>query len=268
MSWAAWDPAPLVLGATALALWRFWHGFLRLRRRGRHDHAGWDRAVLFTGGLALATLPLVSPLDAQADRLLSVHMLQHVLIGDAAPALLIVSVRGPLLAFVLPVALGRVVARVERLPVWASLAAWAATIAAWHVPAAYDAALAGATVHDLEHASFVTVGLLVWTQLLDPARRRRLSSSQRLAFAGCLFAAGQLLSDVLFLSGPLYPAYTTSSADQQLAGLVMMVEQTVALGVFAGFVLREILRATKAVLATPSGGGAGFAGAAVLNSSR
>jgi putative membrane protein len=244
MSWASWDPAPLVLGAGAFALWRFWHGFLRLRRRGRADLAGWDRAVLFTAGLTLAILPLVSPLDAEADRLLSAHMLQHVLIGDAAPALLVLSVRGPLLAFVLPVPLGRLVARIERLPVWASLALWAVAFAGWHVPAAYDSALAHSTVHDLEHASFVTAGLLVWTQLLDPGRRRRLSTGGRLAFAGCLFALGQILSDVLFLAGPLYPAYGSSASDQQVAGLVMMGEQTIALGVYAGFVLREALAST------------------------
>ncbi len=55
---------------------------------------------------------------------------------------------------------------------------------------------------------------------------------------------GQLLSDVLFLSGPLYPAYAGPRAvgEQQLAGLVMMVEQTLALGLFAALVLRsEIL---------------------------
>src|SRR5258708_27014811 len=139
---SAWDPAPLVLGAAALALVRFAHAFLRLRRRGRHDHAGWDRPVLFGAGLALATLPLVSPLDAAGDEfLISAHMLQHVLIGDAAPALLLLALRGPLLAFVLPAPLGRVVARVEALPAWASLAMWAAVIGAWHVPAAYDFAL-------------------------------------------------------------------------------------------------------------------------------
>jgi putative membrane protein len=243
MSWASWDPAPLVLGAGALAFWRFWHGFLRLRRRGRLDLAGWARAVLFSAGLALAILPLVSPLDGEADRLLSVHMLQHVLIGDAAPALLVLSVRGPLLVFVLPVPLGRLVARIERLPAWVSLTLWAVAIGGWHVPAAYDSALAHGPLHDVEHASFVTAGLLVWTQLLDPGRRGRLSTGSRLAFAGCLFVAGQILSDVLFLSGPLYPAYG-SAADQQLAGLVMMGEQTIALGVFAGFVLRETLSST------------------------
>ena len=77
--------------------------------------------------------------------------------------------------------------------------------------------------------------------LPQPAGRRRLSVPQRLAFAGCLFAAGQLLSDVLFLAGPLYPAYG-SGPDQQAAALVMMVEQTLALGALAGFLFWGAVR--------------------------
>ena len=102
---SAWNAEPLVLAGAAVAAILFARAFLRLRRRGRSDHAGWGRAVLFACGLALVTLPLVSPLDAAGDDdLLSAHMLQHVLIGDAAPALLLLAVRGPLLAFVLPAA--------------------------------------------------------------------------------------------------------------------------------------------------------------------
>ena len=48
-------------------------------------------------------------------------------------------------------------------------------IAAWHVPAAYDYTLTHQVVHDVEHLSFVVVGLLVWIQLVDPARRRELT---------------------------------------------------------------------------------------------
>jgi putative membrane protein len=229
----------LLLGAAAAALLRFSQAWLRLRRRGRSDHAGWDRLVLFAAGLALTTAPLVA-LDEAADRRFSAHMLQHVLVGDAGPALMLLALRGPLLAFALPVPLGRLLARIERLPAWSTIAVWAGAIAAWHVPAAYDFALAHERVHQVEHASFIGAGLLVWTQLVDPARRRRLSVGARLAYAGCLFALGQLLADVLFLAGPLYPAYAESS-DQQLAGLVMMVEQTLSLGVFAALLLRSVI---------------------------
>ena len=56
-------------------------------------------------GLAFIVLPLVSPLDVLGDRyLLSAHMLQHVLIGDVAPALILVALRGPLLFFAVPTA--------------------------------------------------------------------------------------------------------------------------------------------------------------------
>jgi cytochrome c oxidase assembly factor CtaG len=98
-----WEAPPLVLGAAALAALLFAQAFIRLRRRGRRDHTPWTRAALFTAGLAAATLALVSPIDSIGeDDLLSVHMTQHLLLGDVAPALLLVALRGPLLVFFLP----------------------------------------------------------------------------------------------------------------------------------------------------------------------
>jgi hypothetical protein len=44
--WWAWQLAPVVLVAAAVALVLFAQGFLRLRRRGRRDLAGLDRALL------------------------------------------------------------------------------------------------------------------------------------------------------------------------------------------------------------------------------
>ncbi len=100
---AAGGPARRRCSPSAL----FLQAFLRLRRR-RPGHAPWTRALLFAAGLALLVLPLVSPLDEAGDeRLLSAHMLQHVLIGDAAAVLLVLAVRGPLLFFLLPPALLR-----------------------------------------------------------------------------------------------------------------------------------------------------------------
>ena len=74
-------------------------------------------------------------------------------------------------------------------------------------------------------------GILVWTLLVDPGAHKRLSVGGRVALAASMFAAGQILTDVLVFSfTPLYPFYhgaygISALTDQQLAGIVMMVEQ-------------------------------------------
>ena len=250
-----WDLAPVPLALAGCALMLFWQAFVRLRRRGRRDHASLGRAVLFVAGVALATLAVISPLDTAGDEyLLSAHMLQHLLLGDAAPALLVLAVRGPLAFFLLPAPVLRPLARLGPLRALLSFllrpsvtfAVWVLAVGTWHVPAVYDYTLGHPLVHDLEHATFVLAGLLVWTQLVDPTRHARLSVGQRAGYAVALFAAGQVLSDVLIFSHSLYPAYAgqpdrllglSAAEDQVRAGLLMMAEQIVTLGSCAALLL-------------------------------
>jgi len=253
---SAWEAPIAVLAGAAFALALFGQAFVRLRRRGRKDHAGWDRAALFTIAVAIGTLALVSPLDYVGEEyLLSAHMLQHVIIGDLAVALAIVALRGPLVFFLIPAAVLGALARLDWLRAGlafllrpkVAFTLWAIVIAAWHVPAAYDYTLTHQVVHDLEHLSFVVVGVLVWVQLVDPARRRDLSLVGRLALAIALFAAGQVLADVLiFAQRPLYGSYAEQPdrllglsplEDQRLAGLVMMGEQLLTLGTCVALLL-------------------------------
>jgi putative membrane protein len=265
----SWQAPPGVLIGAVLAAALFVQAFVRLRRRSP-GHAGWSRAALFAAGLALLVLPLVSPLDgAGDDRLLSAHMLQHVLIGDAAPALLLVAVRGPLVFFLLPPALLRPLAGFRPLRALlsfllrplVSLGFWGATILAWHVPRFYDYAAAHPFVHDLEHLSFVVAGVLAWTQLVDPARQERLRRPQRVFFALAMLALAQPVVDVLlFSSAPVYARYAHPAeplfgisplTDQRLAGAVMMVEQLLTLGTCVALLLRPYLvgrRARRPVL--------------------
>jgi putative membrane protein len=261
--------------------------FLLLRRRGRSDHAGWSRAALFVLAVALGTLPLVSPLDEAGDSyLLFAHMLQHVLIGDVVPALALVALRGPLVFFFPPSAVLRRVAhraRVRRLIVFVlrprvSLALWAAVIGAWHVPAAYDYALAHPIAHDVEHLSFVAVGLLAWTQIIDPGRRKTLEPAQRLVCASAMLLFTLALGGLLFFAGPLYSTYVrqgtrlfalSPAADQRLAGLVMIGEQLLAFAVCAGFLLPALGRArslARQAEAPPAVTGTGTSPALVLTS--
>ena len=183
----------------------------------------------------------MSPLDAIAeDELLSVHMVQHLLLGDVAPALFVLALRGPLLVFFLPAAVLAPLARWRPLrslltfvtvPVVA-FGLWAANLAIWHVPAFYDAALTRPWLHDFEHACWLLAGLLVWTLLIDPLGHRRLTVGGRLALAAAMFAAGQVLTDVLVFSfTPLYPAYDgaygiSALTDQRIAGVAMMVSSS------------------------------------------
>ncbi len=261
---AAWEAPPAVLVAAALSVVLFAQAFVRLHRR-RPDHAPWTRALFFGAGIALLVLPLLSPLDAAGDDyLLSAHMLQHVLIGDAAIALLVVAVRGPLVFFLLPPGvlrplasfrpLRRLLSVLLRPPV--SLGLWAAPMVVWHVPRFYDYAAAHPLVHDLEHLSFIVGGLLAWTQLVDPARHGRLLRPQKIFFAlGMLALAQPVVDFLLFSSSARYGRYAhqpdrlfglSPLTDQRLAGTMMMVEQLLTLGTCVGILLRPYLRERRA----------------------
>jgi cytochrome c oxidase assembly factor CtaG len=182
-------------------------------------------------------------------------MLQHVLVGDLAPALALVALRGRLLFAFVPRPLRRLLARsrVLRLVLrpGPSLVLWGGSLWLWHIPAVYDLALENQLLHDLEHASFLVGGLLVWNQLVDPAGRRTLGLWGSLGYAFGVMVVAQMLVALLVLSyRPLYPAYAdgdgwlglTPLADQQTAGLLMALEQLATLGTFALVRLRAYAR--------------------------
>jgi cytochrome c oxidase assembly factor CtaG len=258
-----WHAEATVLVPAAIAAILFVQALVRLRRR-RPDLAPLSRALLFGAGLSVVLVALESPLDSIGEEeLLSAHMLQHALVGDLGPALLVTAVRGPLVVFLLPAAILAPLARLGWLraalrflvrPATA-LAVWGLVYGLWHVPGLYDRALRSDAVHALEHASFFVAGILVWMVIVDPARRGELSRARRLAVVVCLFGAGQVLADVLIFSfTPLYPAYAvvedrpldiSAVTDQQLAGLVMMVEQALTLGTAAVLLLVPMLRGRR-----------------------
>jgi cytochrome c oxidase assembly factor CtaG len=250
------SPSAVLLALVAGML--FARGFRRLRAR-RPAYAGWSRAVLFGLAAAAALVAMSGRIDELAEESLAAHMLQHVLLADVAPALALVALRGPLLFFVVPEFLLRTVARSPGARTvlstltnpFVAFGIWAGTIALWHIPAAYDATVTSAPLHYLEHASFVLAGTLAWIQIVDPARRRSLGTVGRLVFVLAMAAVGQILATTLVLAQePLYDAYSGAGArlfgmsaleDQDTAGLTMMAEQLVALGIAAVFLVRRHL---------------------------
>jgi len=259
--WRAWSFDPLVLVLAAVAVAFFVSGWRRLRSR-RPELAPPSRLALFLAGVAVVVVGLVSPLDAIAEEYLqSAHMLQHVLIADLGVVLALLAVRGPLSMFFLPRDLLAPLARAQ--PLRRSLSfllrprvavpLWIAVLVVWHIPAMYDAALRHPAVHRGEHLSFVVVGALVWTILIDPTRHGRLTLNERLGLAVVLFWVGQVLAyPFVFGFEPYYDVYVDQPhrlfglsplTDQKLAGLVMMVEQAATLGVAIVILLRLARRA-------------------------
>ena len=138
----SWTLDPLQLAPLAIVALAYGLRARTLARRGQPVPR--RRIVLFATGIALLLLALASPIAVLGEEdLFSVHMLQHVLLGDLAPLCLLAGLTGPLLR---PVLAFRVV---ERLRVLANplvaLPLWAANLFFWHVPALYD----GAVRHDL-----------------------------------------------------------------------------------------------------------------------
>src|SRR5207248_1181151 len=106
---------------------------------------------------------------------------------------------------------------------------------------------------DLEHVSFIVAGVLVWMQIVDPARRHRLGLGERFGYMLALTGAGAVLATMLVVSASsLYPAYASGVSlfglstlhDQQIAGLVMLGEQLLMLGFCACCLRRSYAAAT------------------------
>ena len=115
---------------------------------------------------------LISPIDRLAEQILAMHMVQHVLLLDFVPILLILGLTKVLLR---PVT--RRLQPVESAagPLGHPVVAVVLYIGAmwiWHIPALYDAAAEHAAIHVLEHVTFMRAGAAV---LVAPGLARALA---------------------------------------------------------------------------------------------
>jgi putative membrane protein len=236
----SWTLSPAVLLALALAGTLYARRWRRARAEaGPRAAPGW-RALAFACGLALVLVALISPVDELGEQLFVMHMVQHILILDLAAILLILGLTRVLLRPVTRrlVALERAAGPLGH-PVFAVLL-YAGGMILWHVPAAYDAALANPGLHALEHLMFAAGGLLYWWHLLSPIRaRHRLRGLGPVAYMLTTKLAVGLLGIVLtFSPEALYDFYVRQPrhwglsplTDQGLGGALMALEQSLVMG--------------------------------------
>jgi putative membrane protein len=199
--------------------------------RGVRRWPAW-RTAAFLGGLASLAVALVA-LDAGADRTLSAHMVQHLVIVYAAAPLLVL---GSPIALALRAA-GRPARRLLRARLLAHpLVAWSAlpaAMAATHFTGLYDLALRHPLVHIGEHVLYLAAAALFWRPVIgaDPVPHRPGVAGRVLYL---MLAAGPLaLAGVAMQASthPWYEAYAGPGAlaDQHDAGAIMWVGGGLAL---------------------------------------
>ncbi len=248
---STWNWEPTLLLGLSLGAVVYLRGATALARRSSLGLRGIARqALAFALGWLLLVIALVSPLDALSSGLFSAHMLQHILLMQAAAPLLVLGATPAILAWGLPAAwrqplLVRGHAGVGRLGinrVWALLTnPWAAWLVhvfalwAWHTPGLYQAALENEALHVLEHLSFLGSGLLFWASVLaGPARTHlwvRLISVFTMALQSGLLGALLTFAPQAWYSSQsgAAPAWgLTALEDQQIAGVLMWAPAGVA----------------------------------------
>jgi ubiquinol-cytochrome c reductase cytochrome c subunit len=193
-------PVVALLGAAVLA------------RRGS------DAALLLGAAAAMAVAGL-GPLHDAAERSVTGHMAQHlVLILVVAPLLGVVAATAPSrLRRREPMrSIGRAIGH-PLAPLGAG-AAHALALVWWHLPGPYDAAVESVLLHGLEHLTLVATGAWWWATVVHHSARRGVAVATVSLFGVATFGAGMGVF-MMFAPEPLYGQGGVS--DQQAAGALM-----------------------------------------------
>jgi len=247
----------LMVCAAALYL----RGWLQLRPASPNIVPTW-RAVCFLLGLLLTWIAVATPIAVSDLRMLTGHMVQHLLLMTFAPPLIWLGAPVMPLLYGLPQryinpviqsadwspaqGLGTVLGS----PAFAWLAA-AAALVAWHVPALFRLGMESQGWHLFEHATFFVTGMLFWWPVVQPwpsvARWPRWTMILYLFFATL---PCDVLSALLVFSDRIaYPMYLRMPGhaglsvieDQQCAGALMWTCVTVVFLIAATIVAMQLL---------------------------
>lgn len=254
LKWS-FDPAILLAMAlwTGVYVWRF----RAARREARGRGAGLRQAAAFAGFVVVLLIALVSPIDALGeDYLFSIHMVQHIVLGDIAPLLLLLSLSRVIMRpatrrfNVLERRLGRLAHPYTFIAIWFVL------LYVWHIPVMYVAAIEHPFVHALEHGCFFVAGCALWWPLIQPVPMRYKLTG--IATMGYVLAAklglGMLGLYLTWSKSVAYDYYAhvpriwglSPIADQNLGGAIMMLEQSLVLvSVFCILFVRMLLQSEE-----------------------
>ncbi|MFP5364916.1 MAG: cytochrome c oxidase assembly protein [Thermoleophilia bacterium] len=208
----------LIVAALSYAYWwrrlRAVHGLLEVRAR---------HAATFAAGLVVLAVALAGPLDWIGERrLLSGHIVAHLLIVSVAPALMLIAVPRPAWP-------GAVINLDPRRTAVICATGAVATIWLLHVPAVLDAGLQSPALNDLQHAPLLLAGIALAWPLVGPRPVAGLAAVAYLAIVelgvGVVGVWLTWFPEVAYDSYLQVPRLWDLSArtDQSLAGAIWLV---------------------------------------------
>jgi putative membrane protein len=250
-----WLSAPLLLtgGLYLIGQWRL---AARRRRGGRFGNR---RTLLFAGGWLMLALPIVTPLHLLGECSFAAHMIEHEIIMIVAAPMLAASRPLGILLWSLPGGARAGLVRFGRRGgvrrSWAFItSAMVATVVQalvlwlWHLPPAFEAALASPVVHAAQHACFLVSAVLFWWSM---GRRAAYGVAAFCQFL-TLLQTGLLGALMSLSTGIWYARYAgnqsglTALEDQQLAGLIMWIPAGMVHTGAAMLLIAALLRASGA----------------------
>ena len=233
--WNSWitDPAVAIILLVATALYLGGLARMLSRPAGRWPVSKW-RVISFASALGVIGIALLSPIDAFAEKLFSVHMAQHLLLVLVAAPLIAVSNAHLVYLWLLPLParrwMGRAIIGIPgvkyaahaNVTAWVICATFVGSLWFWHAPATYDWALANKWGHASEHLALLATSTVFW-RVVVTSGERRLSPGMMILMVSLVGIQGSFLAALItFAPRPLYAAYAANPIDDQALGGVLM----------------------------------------------
>ena len=229
--WESHDSTIIGLGVLAI-LYAYALGPYRHRAAPLEKVSGWQIAS-FATGLVATFLALNGPIHDLSDTyLFSVHMVQHLMLTQLTPPLLLLGTPAFALRPLTRPRWVQIVGRALSRPVVA-FTVYSLSFTGWHLQPAYDLMMRNHAVHIVTHLQFMVTAMIMWWPILSPLPEfPRMSPGGTMIYLfligiPMMFVAALItLADVV-----LYPWYSAAPRvwglspldDQKLGGLIMWV---------------------------------------------
>ncbi|MCX6023700.1 MAG: cytochrome c oxidase assembly protein [Chloroflexi bacterium] len=240
---AQWELAPSILiGLVALQLaYLAGIGPLRVRYDLGEPVERW-RIICFEMAILTIFFATSSPLHYLSDtRLFSAHMVQHLILAQVMPPLLLIGTPGWLLRPFLRIRPVRFVAGVLTSGV-VSFFLFSAVFALWHMPEFYDAAMREHKLHAVQHLMFMSSAVILWWPIYSPlAELPRLVQPLQMLYLFLQSIPSSIIGALVTLvERPSYQWYIEAPRifnisaldDQKLGGLIMWVPGSMIFWIF------------------------------------